>query len=183
MSTFLFKTEQSLSLGIFPELWDLLEKELIYPNWVKIFMCTFPQTDFTSFSFYAVSVSSKKRKKLMKGRSQHFRSDCKRIATWSIGEMKVLLLLSLPSPVLIWMMWKHQYEGREVSYDARVGIWKFRLILKARLIWEWDLIFGLSLWKLFLFNLRNVLSCSSRSAISVGFILALAKMPKKLPAP
>lgn len=43
--------------------------------------------------------------------------------------------------------------------------------------------FWLKLWKLFLFNLRNVLSYSSRSIIFVGFISALAKMPKKLPVP
>lgn len=54
----------------------------------------------------------------------------KDFAHWFIGEMKVSPPLSLPGPVLVWTMWKHQWEGRRVSWDPRVCICKFHLILK-----------------------------------------------------
>lgn len=109
----------------------------------------------TSFCFCPVWLSSNRRKPHNE-REKSTVSDqtAKDFPHWYIGEMKVLLLLSLPGPVFIWTMWKHQCEGRVVSCNARVCIWKFHLILKTHLILEWEhgFFFVLSLWKLFLFK-------------------------------
>lgn len=150
---------------MFPELCEFCWKEGWFtPAEMDASRHTLPLTHFTSFHFCPVWLPSNGRKTCNE-REKSTVSDwtAKDFPHWYIGEMKVSVL-SLPGPVLIWMMWKYQCEGRVVSYDARVCIWKFHLILKTRLILEWDHFFLSWAYKncsyLSLWGLRKLLKCA-----------------------
>lgn len=120
-------------------LWTSLEKRMTYPSTHDPSMCTLPLTYFTSFHFCCVWLSSNRRQSHNeREKSTVSHQTAKGFPHLYTEEMKVSLLLSLPGPALIWTMWKHHCEGRVVSCDARVCIWKFHMILKTHLILWWD---------------------------------------------